>query len=192
MRGVMRTIGGAQRVAEECVQHVGEQQLLMLFLVVGAELDAAQRFRIWIALKQLLDRGIDVLAVTENLGERRTRKRGAQLLVGDRFFWERRKTFVIAIEEPGKIGVEDLVSGKKLAQDKGLEEPSGVGEVPFGWGSLGAGLYHHVFGRERLAQAHGLAARIAKPCGERGLQNRGSGRAQRFTLRIWMSVVDLG
>ena len=46
--------------------------------------------------------------------------------------------------------MEVLVVGDELAEDEGLEEPGGVGEVPLDGAGLGAGLDHEVFGRERV------------------------------------------
>ena len=45
-----------------------------------------------------------------------------------------------------EVGVEVLVAGEEVAQDEGLKEPGGVGEVPLGGAGLGAGLDHEVFG----------------------------------------------
>ena len=51
-----------------------------------------------------------------------------------------------------KSGWKSLVAGEEVAQDEGLEEPGGVGEVPFGGAGLGAGLDHQVLGRERRGE----------------------------------------
>jgi hypothetical protein len=56
---------------------------------------------------------------------------------------------VVAVEEPGEIGIEDAVAGEKLAGNEGLEKPGGMRQVPLGWGSLGTGLDHHVLRGER-------------------------------------------
>jgi len=78
---------------------------------------------------------------------------------------------VIAVEEPGEVGIEDPVAGQVLAQDKGLEEPGGVGQVPLGRRSLGAGLDHHVFRTERLAEIEGAAAGGPKAGGKISLHS---------------------
>ena len=54
--------------------------------------------------------------------------------------------------------MEGLIASDELAEDEGLEEPGGVGEVPFDWARLGTGLDHEVLGRERDAELAGSMA----------------------------------
>jgi hypothetical protein len=91
-----------------------------------------------------------VLAVGEDLVQRRAGEAGAQLL-----FRHLAERLVVAIEEPVEVRMEGLVVGDELGQDKGLKEPGGVGEVPLDGRCLGAGLHHHVLRGERRAEAHG-------------------------------------
>ena len=98
-------------------------------------------------------RGVDVLAVGEDLVERRAREGGAEFLL--RHLAER---FVVAVEEPEEVGVEGLVGGDELAEDEGFEEPGGVREVPLDGRGFRAGLHHQVFRRERAAEVHGCGA----------------------------------
>jgi hypothetical protein len=44
--------------------------------------------------------------------------------------------------------MEGLIGGDELAEDEGLEEPAGVGQMPFDGAGLGTGLDHEVFGGE--------------------------------------------
>jgi len=96
-----------QRISEKGVQDVGEQQFLVLLLVVHSKLDAAQRLRFRLPLQQALYCSIYMLAVAQNLIEPRPRKRRPQPFLG-----KCRETLVIAIEEPRKVCVEDPVIGQ--------------------------------------------------------------------------------
>ena len=82
-------------------------------------------------------------AVGEDGVEGRAGEGGAELLLG-----HVAEGVVVAVEEPAEVGMEGLVGGDELAEDEGLEEPAGVGEVPFDWAGLGTGLDHDVFGGE--------------------------------------------
>ena len=79
-------------------------------------------------------------AVGEDGFERRAGEGGAEFFL--RHLAER---VVVAVEEPAEVGVEGLVVGDELGEDEGLEEPAGVGEVPFDGAGFGAGLDHEVF-----------------------------------------------
>ncbi len=92
-------------------------------------------------LEEAVDGGVDVGAVGEDVVEGRAGEGGAELLLG-----HVAEGVVVAVEEPVEVGVEGLVGGDELAEDEGLEEPAGVGEVPFDWAGLGTGLDHQVFG----------------------------------------------
>ncbi len=63
--------------------------------------------------------------------------------------------------------MEGLIAGGELTQNKGLEEPAGVGEVPFDGAGLGTGLNHHVFGRERTTEMSAGLADGLEACEER-------------------------
>ena len=91
-------------------------------------------------LEEALDGGVDVGAVGEDGVEGRAGEGGAEFLLG-----HVAEGVVVAVEEPVEVGVEGLVGGDELAEDEGLEEPAGVGEVPFDGPGLGAGLDHQVF-----------------------------------------------
>ena len=68
-----------------------------------------------------------MLAITQNLFQPGPRKRSPQPL-----FRKCRKALVVAVEEPGKIRIEEPIAGQKLAQNKRLKEPGGVRQVPLG------------------------------------------------------------
>ncbi len=142
-----------QRVGEEGVLDVGGDELLVLLLVLEAEGDAAGGFVFEWVLEEAVHGGVDVGAVGEDGVERRAGEGGAELLLG-----HVAEGVVVAVEEPVEVGVEGLVGGDELAEDEGLEEPAGVGEVPFDGAGLGTGLDHHVFGGEGATEIRGGVA----------------------------------
>src|SRR5580693_2773394 len=69
-----------------------------------------------------------------------------------------------------KFRMEGLVAGRKLTQNKRLEEPTGVGEVPLHRARLRTRLHHHVLWRQRTTKlpgslANGLVACEQRRCG---------------------------
>ena len=103
MAGIRRRVRRPQRIGEERVQNVGQQQFLVLLFMIGRPVRCASAAsRIRIALQQAFNGFVHVRAVAKNFLQRRPRERGAQAL-----FRECRKALVVAVEEPGEIGVED-------------------------------------------------------------------------------------
>src|ERR1700678_594265 len=82
------SIGRAQRIGEEGVENIGEQEFLVLLLVVHAEFDALQRVGSWFPLEpaiqnpvhQLLYATVDMLPEAQDLLQSGARKRGAKAL----------------------------------------------------------------------------------------------------------------
>ncbi len=132
-----------ERIGEERVLDVGGDELLVLLLVLEAERDATGGFVFERVLQQHDHGGVDVSAVGEDGVERRAREGGAKLLL--RHVAER---VVVAVEEPAEVGMEGLVAGDELAEDEGLEEPAGVGEMPLDRARLRTRLHHHVLRRQ--------------------------------------------
>jgi hypothetical protein len=150
-------IGRLERIGVESVLDVGEKQLLVLFLVIEAEKDATQRFSGRIACEKAFDALVNMMTIRENFAGAGAREGGSEVLIG-----KLGEGLVVAVEEPGEVGIEELVVREKFTEDEGLEEPSGMGEMPLGGRGFGAGLYHHVLGGERLAQAQTGAPHATK------------------------------
>ena len=74
-------------------------------------------------------------AVGEDVGERRAGEAGAEGFGG-----HVAEGVVVGVEEPVEVGVEVTVGGEEFAEDEGLEEPGGVGEMPLGGAGLRTGL----------------------------------------------------
>ena len=108
-------------------------------------------------------------AVGEDGVEGRAGEGGAEFFLG-----HVAEGVVVAVEEPVEVGMEGLVGGDELAEDEGLEEPAGVGEVPFDWAGLGTGLDHEVFRGERGTEFFGGGADGAV-AGEEGGGDGGGG-----------------
>ena len=128
----------------------------MLLLVLQAEHHAAQNLVLRGLLEKPAQPHVHVLAVGEDLVERRAGEAGAQLLL--RHVAE---CVVVAVEEPAEVWMERLVVGDELGQHEGLKEPGGMREVPLDRRGLRTGLHHHVLRGERRAEAHGGGADVA-------------------------------
>ncbi len=122
---------------------IGQQQFLVLLLVPAAQ--HHQRRQIVLG-QQRLHRRVHMRAVSEDLVERRARDHPAieaidPLPLG----------FVIGIEQERPIGVIRLVSVAVLAQEKRLEEPGRVRQMPF----RRRGVFHRLQRRVGIAQRGG-------------------------------------
>ncbi len=141
-------IRGPQRAGPECMLDVGNDQLLVLLLVIASQLNQPQRFLRHIAGAQhLQDVLIHVAAISHHFVQAGTRK-----CIAQRFFRLRSQRVVIGIEERLEAPIERPVSGHMLGKDKGLEEPARVRQMPLGGTGVGAGLHHLVFGAQRRSQ----------------------------------------
>ena len=111
------------------VQDVGQHQFLVLLLVIETDFDQRHEFgeRVLAGLvKEFHDRGVDVPAIGGDLFRARTGEVAA-LVAGV----ARTGTDIIGIEQIGIIGMEGLVIPAVLAEQELLEEPGGMGAVPF-------------------------------------------------------------
>ena len=134
---------GAQRVLEQAVLDVGEQQFLVLLFVAEAQLD--QRRQV-LACEQRLHRGIDMRAPGKDFLQRRPRQHPARKAV-DAFAFG----FVIGIEHERPAFVEQRVPFQPVAQEEGFPEPCGVRQVPLGR----AGVFHRLDRRIGIGQRRG-------------------------------------
>jgi hypothetical protein len=170
---------GRERVLREGMQDVGEDQLLMLLLVIEADLEDAQH------LRQARRRGggdeplhrfIDVGAERGDLVATRPREQPAP---GARV--TRSGRHVVRIEKIREAVVERAIAGETREQEKLLEEPGGMRPVPLGRARIGHRLHQLVLGAQRRGAALGLRAHGAEavaPCrpsiARRGVGNGGA------------------
>ena len=144
-----------QRIVAQRHLEVGDQQFLVLLLVMQAEHGPLQdllgvRTRI---RQQPGHGGIDGRPVVEDLGHRRPRQipaPGPGILLAD--------GVVVAVEQVLVAIVRRAVSGQEGPQKEGLEEPGGVGQVPAGRARLGTGLDTHVLHLEVRGQRQAATA----------------------------------
>ena len=143
-------IARAQRVEREEIQDVGQQQFLMLLLMLHAKLDEVCERAVAIAAsgEEFAQARVHMGAIGEHLFACGP---GQQAAPGTRM--TRACGFVIRIEQIGEPLVKDAIA-VATREDEGLVEPGRMGEVPLG----GAGVVHRldrlVLGRQRLRQFH--------------------------------------
>ena len=142
-------------------QDIGEDQLLMLLLVVDAELDqlgqGRMRARRAVVEQRVEQRGVDVAAIAQHLRRGVGRVSSPRLrprLPGAR-------CLVVGIEAVGEAVIERCDSPARCGlQHERLEEPGGVRQVPFG----GAGVVHRlddlVLRAQRLGEREREPARL--------------------------------
>ena len=140
----------------EGVQDVGQHQFLMLLLVIEADFDQ-RRERPQRVLAGLVEEfhhgGVDMPAVGGDLVGARTGQMAA-LVAGV----ARAGADIVGIEQIGVIGVKRLVARAVLAEQELLEEPGGMGAVPFRRARVRHRLDQLVLGRQRRGAALGLVS----------------------------------
>jgi len=144
------------------VQDVGQQQFLVLLLVVAAQLDERQCFGGGVG-QQVGQRGVHMGAVGLDLGEA-----GAAQQPALRAGVAGAQAFVIGVEEPRPALVEDFVVGQVRHQPHGFEEPGRVRHVPLRRAGVGHGLELGVFVRKGGGQGQRMGACGAQQIGQRG------------------------
>ena len=140
---------GRERVLREQMQQIGDEQFLVLLLVMRAELDQILR-RFGQIVPRRHDRAIDMCAVCSHLVQRRPRQQPARG-PGD----ARALGLVIAVEQEGPARIIGDVTRRMIAQHEGLEEPGDVREVPFG----GRGVRHRLRRRIGIGEIGGKRQR---------------------------------
>ena len=154
-RAAKLAIGRLERVLGEGREDVGQQQLLVLLLVIDAELDQFERRRRQLG-QSALERLVDVRALVADLVQRRAAEHSA---LGPRM--PLALALVIAVEQVGEALVERPVAGHMIAQNEGLEEPGRVGEVPFGRRGVGERLDRRVGVADSGAARSSVSLRVA-------------------------------
>ncbi len=122
-----------KRIGKEGVLDVGGDELLMLLLVVEADVNGGAGLeREGVGGEQAGDGIVNVGAVFEDELEGGAGEAGAE-----GFFGLIADEVVVGVEEPEEVRIQRLVVGVVGAEDEGLEEPGGVGEVPFDGAGVG-------------------------------------------------------
>ena len=156
-------VGRQQGVARQRVQDVGEDQLLMLLLVIQTEFDQRRGDFPHGSVgsgDQRQHGDIDVLAQGMYLTQRGTGQQAA-LRPG----MPRTQRLVVGIEQLSEAPVERLVADSKWLQDDGFEKPAGMCKMPL----CRAGVRHRldalVFGRQWCGENQAVRAHLpVTPC----------------------------
>ncbi|MNR27764.1 hypothetical protein D3C85_1450500 [compost metagenome] len=112
--------------------------------------------------QQGLHARIDLGAVVEHLLQRGPRDQAA---LGP---WVAcAHALVIGVEQHAKRGVERRETRLVRLQHKGLEEPSGMRQMPFDRARIGHGLHAAILGRQRRGQRQADAAQAGVGLGQR-------------------------
>jgi hypothetical protein len=137
-----------ERILREQVLHVGEDQLLVLLLVVRAELDhVAQRRALLLVLEQPQEMSVDVLAIGVHLRERRAREQPA---LRPRIL--RSNAVVVRVEQHAERRLERAVARQRRLECERLEVPARVREVPLRGARVGHRLERAVLGGKRRGE----------------------------------------
>ncbi len=142
----VRVVDRVGRILRKSVQDVGDQQFLMLLLVVQPDLDDRKHalcVRRRHLRNQALDRRIDMGAICSDILAVRT---GDQATLRPRM--PRASRDVVGIEKKRKSLVEDPVVRIVRHQQKLFEKPGDVGTMPFCRARVGHRLHDLVFWRK--------------------------------------------
>jgi len=137
-------IGWRERILGEEMENVGQQQFLMLLLMLAAEFDQGRSAGVE-RRQPIDDRGIDMRAIGADLVQARPGQQPPARAGVARPF-----RFVIAVEQIAVVRIERPIA-RQIAQHEGFEEPTGVRQMPFG----GRGIVHRLDGRIGIAERRG-------------------------------------
>jgi hypothetical protein len=170
-----------EQVARQRVLDVGEDQLLVLLLVVQAERGERGDLAVVAARgEERVHPLVDIGAVAPHLrqvGPRHEAALGPRVALAD--------AVVIAVEEDAKRRIERPELRLEALEDERLEEPGDVREVPLRRARVGHRLHLAVLGRQRRSQRDARFAdgRVVRSEGAgRGQAGRGQGRLHRGLL----------
>ena len=144
------TVNRAEWVQCEQVLEVGEEQFLVLLLVVQPELHARHTPGIALRIQpgdEAVHMLIHVCAVAEDVVNGWPREQAAH-----RPRKECSHRLVVGVEQIAVLGMESAVAGQQGRQQKVLEEPRGMREMPLGRAALRGALDHIVLDGERAAE----------------------------------------
>ena len=160
-----------QRVARQGVQDVGEDQFLVLLLVLQPQFEQRRRRGpgVGAGIGDESTQGlIHVRAVGVHLGQPRPRQQAAL-----RPRVARAERFVVGIEEMEEARIERPVARRMRPQHHRLEEPGGMGQVPFGRAGVGHGLDALVLGRQRRGERQAVRPHAGQSLGQFGASGFG-------------------
>lgn len=145
-----------KRVQTERVLQVGRDQFLVLLFVMRSQKDEAgylDRELFVDFAEESGHPGVNMGAVGVDFGDGWAAQQAparAEYAVAD--------GVVVGVEEKAEPVVEDPIAGGVRSEDESLEEPGGMGEVPFHGAGIGHGLQEIVLGSEGGCQVFGSFA----------------------------------
>lgn len=162
--GAVGRVGRPERVGVQQVLDVGEDQFLVLLLVVEPQFQQGVESRVaGLAGDQRVHGFVHMLAVAQYLGQVRAREQAAL-----RPRMARADGVVVGVEQHAVAGMEGAIARRMAAQQEGLEEPGGVRQMPFDGAAVRHGLRLAVFGAERGGQGRRGRAHSVVAAGQAG------------------------
>ena len=153
--GVAFSIRRHHRVCRQDVLYVGEDQLLMLALVVETDFDQLRPLcGVFIAIEESLDGLVDVASIAVD-SVHCGATQDASAVAGKRCS----RRVVVGVEKSVEALSKRLVIFQKRTKDKGFEKPRGVPQMPFGGAHVGHGLNDLVLNAKRCCQLLALCPR---------------------------------
>src|SRR5262244_373650 len=147
-------VAGRYWILRKGVEDVGEDELLMLLLVMEADLEDAHH----LGQLRIVDAGEQALYSRVDMGAKRGDALAVRLrdepALGPRM--ARPSRHIVRVEEIGEALIEDAIAGEMRQQEKLLEEPGRMRAVPLGRAGIGHRLHHLILG----AQGRGAALRF--------------------------------
>ena len=148
----VRQASGCEGVLREGMEDVGDQQFLVLLLMLQAEFDQVGCF-----CRQIVERSQHRAVHCLAVGADRGRVRAGEQAAG-RAWMAFADGLIVGVEQYLKAWVMRAVARDEGHRDEGLEEPGGVGAVPLRRACIGHGLHALVFWREAGRQHFGVRA----------------------------------
>ncbi len=144
-------VGRLDRRPAEKIEHIHQQQFLMLLLVGKTQAHQVLNLCRNAVLQQRAHMAIDVAPVRHDVRRARACQKAALCP-----WLARPKCLVVGVEQVAITRIEATVTRQMDREHHGFEEPGGMRQMPLGWTGVRHRLDNHVFGAERPRQGFGL------------------------------------
>ena len=153
-------------MCEKTCLDVGDEQFLVLLFVVQADCEDRLHFIeqfVIRAFQQFLNVRVDRLPEAIGFGDRRTRDQPAEVAPV-----HVARGIVVGVKKIGVLRNHRAVARHPNLQNEGLKKPAGVREMPFRRADVRHRLHDVIFRFERLTEAFGKIADLAKTSEQSG------------------------